>query len=631
MLAVGALGVVFGDIGTSPLYTLKSCFDISGAHAASADDVLGIASLLVWALIIVVCLKYVTFIMRIDHEGEGGIVALLARAMPPGRDGAPVAFSFVTAVVIIGAAMLLGDGAITPAISVISAIEGLDVANPVAHPFLVPIAVVILIALFAVQSRGTGKIGAYFGPAMILWFLAIGVAGIVGIASHLQILAALDPRHALGFLLTHGPGGFFVLGGIVLAVTGVEALYADMSHFGRIPIVVAWYALVFPALVLCYIGESARVLENPALLSNPFYALTPGWTLYPAIAVATVATVIASQALISGAYTLVEQAIALGLWPRMKVRHTSADVRGQVFVPGVNSALAIGCILLVVSFRSSDRLASAFGLAVSCTMLATSIAYYIVVSRVLHWSAVRATSLLVAFVIIDGSFVIAGLPKFVDGGWVPFAVATVLSFSSFVWLRGRRRVVASILAEAVPVRDVIGKFGRRVASDAPAMVFLTPDADRVPFVANRSWIHDRALEEHVVLLRLQRGAPPVVPSAERVTVDKLAPSLTRIVATFGYMEMPRIAPVVDAARSQGIDLEREDTSYFYADPKIEDPSGGEGSFAQRVFVFMQRCARPLPDDLGIPAERRIELSVAVNYNSKSVGAETSTRTSAAKR
>lgn len=613
-LALAALGVVFGDIGTSPLYTLKSCFDMSGAHATRPIDVLGIVSLLVWALFIVVCLKYVTFIMRIDHDGEGGILALLARAIPPSLDGAPVHFGLITVVVIVGAAMLLGDGAITPAISVISAIEGLDVASPVAHPYLVPIAIVILAALFALQSRGTGKVGVIFGPAMVVWFLAIGIAGIAGIASHPAILAALDPRHAAVFMFTHGRGGFFVLGGTVLAVTGVEALYADMSHFGRRPIVVAWYGLVFPSLVLCYVGESARILERPALLTNPFYALTPGWTLYPAIVIATIATVIASQALISGAFTLAEQAIALGLWPRLRVRHTSPDVRGQVFVPAVNAALAIGCILLVIAFKSSDRLAAAFGLAVSCTMLSTSIAYYVVIRRVLHWPAVRAIPLLVAFVIIDGSFVFGGLPKFVEGGWVPFAVATTLSFASIVWLRGRRRVVAAINAQSTPLAEVIDKFGAPLPPGAPAMVFLTPDENRIPFIAKQRWVRDRAHEEHVVLLKLQPGANPTVPENQRVRIDRVASSLTRIVATFGYMETPRIAPVIAAARAQGLDLDRDDTSFFYADPKVEDPKGGDGSFAQRVFVMLLRSARPLPDDLGIPAERRTELSVNVDYN-----------------
>jgi len=615
-LALAALGVVFGDIGTSPLYTLKSCFAMSGASATRPADVLGIASLLVWTLVVVVCLKYVTFIMRIDHDGEGGILALLARAIPPARDGLPVRFGVVTAVVIVGAAMLLGDGAITPAISVISAIEGLDVASPAVHPYLVPIAVGILIGLFALQSRGTGKVGIIFGAAMAAWFLAIGIAGAIGIATHPAILAALDPRHAAAFVTTHGGGGFFVLGGIVLAVTGVEALYADMSHFGRQPIVVAWYGLVFPSLILCYVGEAARILERPELLANPFYALTPGWTLYPAIAVATVATVIASQALVSGAFTLAEQAIALGLWPRMRVRHTSADVRGQVYVPAVNTALAVGCILLVIAFKSSDQLAAAFGLAVSCTMLATSVAYYVVIRDVLRWSPVRAVPLLVAFVVVDGSFVIAGLPKFVDGGWVPFAVATALSFASIVWLRGRRRVVAAIRAESTPLADVITAFGKPIAPDSPAMVFLTPDENRIPFIAKQRWIRDRAHEEHVVLLRLQRGASPTVPNADRVTVERVAPSLTRIVATFGYMEPPRIAPIIAAASARGLDLDRDDTSFFYADPKIEDPGGGDGSFAQRAFVMMQRSARPLPDDLGIPAERRIELSVSVNYDAR---------------
>ena len=608
-LALAALGVVFGDIGTSPLYTLATCFSLSGASAARAEDVLGIASLLVWVLVVVVCLKYVTFILPVDHDGEGGILALLARVSTSTRLGTPVASGALTVVVVVGAAMLLGDGAITPAISVISAIEGLDVATPVAHPYLVPIAVVILVALFALQPRGTERVGRLFGPVMVVWFATIAVAGIVAIAAHPAILAALDPRHAARFLVAHGPGGFFVLGGVVLAVTGVEALYADLSHFGRRPIVLAWYGLVFPALVLCYVGEAARVLEDPRLLANPFYALTPGAALLPAIAIATAATVIASQALVSGAFTLTEQAIALGLWPRLTVRHTSERQRGQVYVPAVNVALAVGCVALVLAFRSSDRLAAAFGLAVSCTMLATSIAYFAVVSRVLRWPLVRAVPLLSAFVLVDGSFVVAGLPKFLNGGWVPFAVSFALSLASLAWLRGRRAMNAAIAAQTMPVADVLDDFAIPRAG-APLMVFLTNDENRVPFLADHRWIRARARQEHVVLLTLVRAQSPAVDDERRVRVEHLQPRLTRVVARFGYMEAPRIGPIVAACRAAGLELATATTSYFYADPKLAAGTGGT-PFLDGIYLALQRNARPLPDDLGIPAEQRIEIGVAV--------------------
>lgn len=610
-LALAALGVVFGDIGTSPLYTLTTCFSLSGASAARPEDVLGIASLLVWVLVVVVCLKYVTFILPIDHDGEGGILALLARASKSTRLGAPVAAGALTVVVVIGAAMLLGDGAITPAISVISAIEGLDVATPVAHPYLVPLAIAILIGLFALQPRGTERVGRLFGPVMVVWFATIALAGLVAIASHPAILAALDPRHAARFIVTHGPGGFFVLGGVVLAVTGVEALYADLSHFGRRPIVLAWYGLVFPALVLCYVGEAARVLADPKLLANPFYALTPGVTLLPAIAIATLATVIASQALVSGAFTLTEQAIALGLWPRLTVRHTSDRQRGQVYVPAVNLALAVGCVALVLAFRSSDRLAAAFGLAVSCTMLATSVAYFVVVSRVLRWPAVRAVALLSAFVLVDGSFAIAGLPKFFNGGWVPFAVSLVLSLGSLAWLRGRRAMSAAIAAQTTPVAEFLDDFAIPLAG-APLMVLLTSDENSVPFLAAHRWIRARARQEHVVLLTLVRAEGPAVDEAGRVHVEQLRPRLTRVVARFGYMEPPRIEPIVAACRAAGLELDTPSTSYFYADPKPVS-TAGETPFLNGIYLALQRNARPLPDDLGIPAEQRVEIGVAVRF------------------
>jgi len=391
-LAIAALGVVFGDIGTSPLYTLKPCFNFSGARPVQAD-ILGICSLLVWTLVVVVCIKYVGFIMRVDHEGEGGILALLALAAKPVRQGVLIAAGALTLVVVVGAAMLVGDGIITPAISVISAVEGIDVVSSTLQPWIVPISVIVIVVLFAVQARGTEAVGRLFGPAMVAWFVAIGVAGTIGVTARPQVLAALDPRNAIAFALRHGPAGFLVFGGIVLAVTGVEALYADLSHFGRMPIVRAWYCLVFPSLILAYLGEGALLIANPRNLDSPFYALAPGWGLIPMVVLATLATVIASQALISGAFTLIQQAIALGLSPQMEVRHTSRRIFGQVYLPAVAVALLIGCTILVVTFRSSDRLASAYGLAVSATMLATSIAYYAVITRVKRWRPIAAMAI----------------------------------------------------------------------------------------------------------------------------------------------------------------------------------------------------------------------------------------------
>ena len=611
-LAIAALGVVFGDIGTSPLYTLKACFDFSGARPVQSD-VLGICSLLVWALVIVVCVKYVGFIMRVDHDGEGGILALLALGAKSARPGALVAGGALTLIVVVGAAMLFGDGIITPAISVISAIEGIGVVSSALQPWIVPLSVVVLIALFAIQVRGTERVGRLFGPAMIAWFVAIGIAGAVAIARNPQVLAAIDPRHGIAFAVRHGLGGFLVLGGVVLAVTGVEALYADLSHFGRPPIVRAWYGLVFPALVLAYLGEGARVLADPRNLANPFYALAPGSTLIPMVILATVATVIASQALISGAFTLVEQAIALGLSPRMEVRHTSRRVHGQVYVPSVAAALGLGCILLVITFRSSDRLAAAFGLAVSVTMLATSIAYYAVVTRVLHWPRIAAVPLIVGFVLVDGSFVVAGLPKFVDGGWLPIAISVVLSTIALTWLEGRRCLAAALAREQTPVDEVVRDY-LRADGGAPTatMVFLTPDPNGVPFLAHHRWIRERASEERVVILHLAPVRKPYLAAADRLTIEPLAPRLVRVKARFGYMEAPRIEPVLRACEAQRLLLDNDETSFFYADPKIEAaPKDGLPAWQRWLFTVLQRNSRPLPDDLRIRAERRVELGVTV--------------------
>ncbi|MBV8355538.1 MAG: KUP/HAK/KT family potassium transporter, partial [Candidatus Eremiobacteraeota bacterium] len=477
--SVAALGVVFGDIGTSPLYTLGSCFEFSGAKPV-LPDILGICSLLVWALVVVVCFKYITFIMRADHEGEGGILALLALAAKPVR-GAVIGLSGLTVIVIIGASMLMGDGIITPAISVISAIEGIGVISTALQPWIVPLSVLILVVLFGIQARGTEGVGRLFGPAMVAWFLAIAIAGGIAIARQPVIIGAINPLHAVRFMFTHNIGGFLVLGGVVLSVTGVEALYADLSHFGRKPIVRAWFGLVFPALVLAYLGEGARVIENPSALSNAFYALTPGWALIPMVVLATLATVIASQALISGAFTLVEQAIALGLSPRMEVRHTSRSIYGQVYMPAVAVALAAGCILLVITFRSSARLASAYGLAVSFTMLATSIAFYAVITRVFKWKPAVAIPLVAAFIIIDGSFVVSGLPKFIDGGWLPLAISAVLTTIAITWLEGRR-CLHKVLAEGqMPVERALEEFAGLAGEPEGTMVFLTPNPKGVPF------------------------------------------------------------------------------------------------------------------------------------------------------
>jgi KUP system potassium uptake protein len=609
-LVVAAMGVVFGDIGTSPLYTLKVCLGLAGSKGELAD-VLGICSLLFWVLVVVVCVKYVTFIMRVDHEGEGGILALLALASPPRPFGVTIKVSLLTLIVVIGGSMMMGDGVITPAISVTSAVEGISIVSSAFEPYVVPISLVVIIALFAVQRSGTERVGKMFGPVMLVWFVVIAVLGGRAIAAHPEVLHALDPRHAVQFMAHGGIGRFVVLGGVVLAVTGVEAMYADLSHFGRGPIVTGWYAVVFPALVLNYFGQGANLLVDRAALANPFYALAPSWALIPIVVLATAATVIASQALISGTFTLIEQAIALNLAPRVLVKHTSDRYKGQVYVPSVNLWLMIGCVLLVVIFQSSDRLASVYGVAIAFTMMCTSIAYYFVISRVLHWNRYASLALVAFFLLIDGSLAVSSLPKIVHGGWIPLAISATLVLISTTWLEGRRGLGRALAEQQIPIEQVLEKLPPGMGEHG-TMVFLTPDPRGVPFLARHRWIRDRAQEERMVVLNIARAATPYLTHEERVTVERLSLRLVRVIARFGYMEAPRIDPILRACDAFGLQLDRDDTSFFYADPKIEAaPNHGMPGWRRELFAMLQRNARPLPDDLRIKAERRIELGVTV--------------------
>ena len=610
-VVLAALGVVFGDIGTSPLYTLNTCF--TTAHVeATPENVLGLVSLLFWTLAFVVCVKYVGVLLRIDHDGEGGILALLALVAPPRRGEASEKPMWLVWVVVLGAAMLFGDGIITPSISVLSAVEGIKLVTKAADPFVVPIAVAILVGLFAVQSRGTDKVGKLFGPVMGVWFVAIAVAGVIAIVGKPGVLVALDPRHAAHFVASHGVFGFLVFGAIVLCVTGVEALYADLSHFGRAPIAIGWYAIVFPALIASYFGQGALLLRDPHAMANPFFALASGWALVPMVVLATLATIIASQALVSGAFTLAEQAVALDLWPRLKIVHTSRERAGQVFAPAVNAALGIGCVALVLGFRSSARLASAYGLAVAGTMLATSIVFVVVATRVLKWKPAVAIPSFAAFAIVDATFVGASLPKFLDGAWIPLAVAIALLALSLTWRDGRRRTLRTLTQSQMPVAELLKIQSDETSPPEGTMVFFTGDPRGVPFVGKHRWLRDRAERERVVLLTLEPAGRPRVPDGERVTIEALGPRLFRIVARFGFMERVSIGPVFRACKARSFDLDDDETSFFYADPRIVRADAASVSPVQRgVFAFLLRNARTLPEDVKIPASRRIRLGIDV--------------------
>jgi KUP system potassium uptake protein len=501
---------------------------------------------------------------------------------------------------------------ITPAISVISAVEGLSIATPAAQSLIVPISAGILLGLFAIQWRGTQSVGVVFGPIMALWFVAIAAAGLIAIAAHPAILAALNPLHAVRFVTHHGIFGFLIFGAIILGMTGAEALYADMSHFGRIPITLAWYGFVFPALILNYAGQGAVIAADPRALDSPFYALTPGWTLFPAVALATAATIIASQSLISGAFTLTEQAIALNLCPNMTVLHTSKDERGQVYVPFINAILAIVCILLVVTFRSSDRLAGMYGLAVSATMLATDIVFYVVATRALGWKPVAALALAGAFALLDATFVLAGLHKLIDGAWLPLVIAAFISLTAVTWLMGRRAVARELLAQQEPVEKFAADHGALASLPKGAVVLLSGNPDGVPFVNSHRWLERLLSDEIVVLLTVKRVARPYVPEDQRVTIDEISKRFVRIRADFGYMEMQRLEPILNACGAADLNIDKDTTSFVFANPVIVGKrTGGLPSWQRRFFEVLQRNSRTLAAELDINANRQIEVGVEV--------------------
>ncbi|MDQ2859023.1 MAG: potassium transporter Kup [Candidatus Eremiobacteraeota bacterium] len=614
-LSLAALGVVFGDIGTSPLYAFKLCFGEGHGFAPSPEHVLGILSLIFWALTGVVCINYATIILRADHDGEGGVLALHALYLPTSRTLAPAALTFITLMVLFGAGMLYGDGVMTPAISVLSAVEGLGVATSAANSFVVPITVVILIGLFWFQRFGTGKIGAIFGPVMGLWFLTLAVSGVASLVHHPEVLRAVDPRYALGFLITNRWAGVLVLGAVVLCVSGVEALYADLGHFGRTPIRLAWFALVYPALLLNYFGQGALTLSNAKAIDNPFYNLFPAWALYPMVALATVATVIASQALISGAFSLTQQAIQLGYSPRFRIVHTSQHHVGQIYMPTINSLLAVACIALVLIFRSSERLGNAYGLAVTVTMLTVSITYCTVARKRWKWPMWRVVLIGILFMEFDISFLIGNLPKLFAGGYVP-AVIAVCIFTFFVtWVDGRRRFAKALEALSTPVDEFLKEVrGIEIDPGAGTAIVLTPSTEGIPFALRHAWLRHEILHQQIVLLSIVNERRPHVPSREQVTITKLGPTLSRVTAHYGFMQTPRIAQVLALCRKQGgVGTFDEPTYYFLAHPHIVADSGPGAMrpWRRTMYDYMLRTARPFTDSLGLPPDKVVEFGVKI--------------------
>jgi KUP system potassium uptake protein len=615
LLCLGALGVVFGDIGTSPLYTLKECMRTSGASAVA--DLFGILSLIVWSLTAVVTIKYLTFIMKADNKGEGGIFALLAlvpeklRAQKDGR-----AASGIALLVVIGAALLYGDGAITPAISVLSAIEGLSVARPALAPLVIPITCVILLALFLIQKRGTGTIGKLFGPVMLIWFGAIGLLGLWQIVHFPSVLRALSPLWAVRYFAAHGLRGGLILGSVVLAVTGGEALYADMGHFGRKPIRWVWLGFVMPSLVLCYFGQGALLLRNPSV-ENPFFALVPSgsWT-FALVILSSAATVIASQALISGAFSLTRQAMLLGYFPRVTIKHTAHHTEGQIYVPEINTLLAVGCILLVLAFRASDRLAAAYGIAVTGTMGITSIVYYIVTRATWGWSRAKALPLLILFLAFDIPFFVSNLFKFLDGGYVPILIGTSFIAAMLVWSKGRTLLVERFTRRFPSFAEAIPRIQTQLAARVPGTsVFLASSLDHMPPSLMRLVERGRALHQTIILLTVVHSdTEATIPESRRVEMTALGHGFHRAIIHCGFMEQPSVHPILErAASASDIRFVDEEVTYYLGRETILATSKGRMSrLAESLFSYLQRNAVAADRHFGIPPHQVVEIGTQID-------------------
>lgn len=611
-LSIAALGVVYGDIGTSPLYALKECFTGPHGVARSEANIFGILSLVFWSLLLVIVVKYLTFIMRADNRGEGGILALLA--LLTGRaNEMPRRTTTLVFLGLFGAALLYGDGMITPAISVLSAVEGLSVATHALDRFVVPITCVILVGLFWVQKRGTASVGAIFGPATLLWFITIAVIGARYIARHPRILKAANPFYAVQFFVHNRTHGFLVLGAVVLCVTGGEALYADMGHFGRRPIRLAWYAVVLPALLLNYFGQGALLLERGDAVINPFYELVSGWVQYPLVAIATVAAVVASQALISGAYSLTQQAVQLGYSPRVAIIHTSESAEGQIYVPEVNAILMVACVALVLSFRESGKLAAAYGIAVTGTMSITSVLFYAVAVSRWKWSRLRAGALVALFLVVDLAFFGANVLKIAHGGWFPIVVAAAVFVIMTTWKRGRSALGDYMRSVTLPL-DVFMEDVRltRPVRVAGTAVFMTSNSGGAPPVLLHHFKHNKTLHEQIVFLSVMTREEPEVAPAERVAIKDLGEGFWQVNAFYGFMQSPSVLEILRECRAHGLETKVDDVSFFLGrETLLTTGKSGMAFWRKALFSFLSRNARPATHFFAIPPNRVIELGIQV--------------------
>lgn len=611
-LTIAAIGIVYGDIGTSPLYTMKEVFSQVHGLPLTPANLLGVVSLIVWGLTIIVSLKYVTLILRADNRGEGGIMALMALALlSVGRTSRK--YYPLMLMGLFGATLFYGDSVITPAISVLSAIEGLEVAAPVMQPYVVPLTVLVVIALYALQSHGTAGIGKWFGPIMLVWFFALAGMGIINILKAPEILAALNPWHALMFLNRNRLIAFIALGAVVLAFTGAEALYADMGHFGKRPIRLAWSLVVFPALALNYLGQGGLLLADPTAISNPFFQQLGAWSIYPLVILSTVATVVASQATISGTFSMTKQAIALGFLPRMRIVHTSAGEIGQIYIPLVNYLQLAAVLVAVIGFGSSSNLAAAYGIAVTATMLVTTVLTFFVIRYGWKYNLVLACAATGFFLAIDLAFFSANALKIMHGGWFPLLLGCILFTVMLTWKRGREIVFENLQKHAVPLDDFLQSLFIAPPVRVPGTaVFLRGESDGVPHAMLHNLSHNKVLHERVVFLTIHIREVPWVPSAERIQIQDLGHQCYQLNVRYGFKDEPDLPKVLELAGRYGLEFEMMETSFFIArQTLISTPGTGMASWRERLFVTMSRNARGAADYYQIPANRVIELGTQV--------------------
>jgi KUP system potassium uptake protein len=609
-LMLGSIGVVYGDIGTSPLYAFREAvIAVSGSSGANPQAVLGVLSLILWALIIVVTLKYVLILLRADNHGEGGTLALMALAQRAVSYGAGA----IVLLGIVSGALFYGDAVITPALSVLSAIEGIKLVTVALDPYVVPLTVVILVVLFAAQSRGTARVAAFFGPVMCVWFGVIAVAAIPPIMRHPEVLFALNPLHAVSFMIHHGVIGFVTLGAVFLAVTGAEALYADLGHFGKRPIQTAWLFIVLPSLALNYLGQGALVIADPQAVENPFFLMFPDWALLPMVGLATVATVIASQAVITGAYSLTRQAIQLGLLPRFEIRHTSEAHSGQIYIPRINLLLLIAVTMLVLMFRSSSALASAYGISVTGTMVVTAMMGFVVIWKVWRWSPFAAAALIAPFLFLDLTFLAANLLKVFEGGWVPLALGSVVMLLMYTWRRGSRLLFEKSRKLEFPLMDLVAMLEKRPPQRVSGTaVFLTSDPASAPTALMHSLKHYKVLHEKNVILTIETATTPRIDPSERVRLEEISATFSKITLRFGFMESPNVPKTLAIARKLGWHFDIMSTSFFLSRRALKPAAhSGMPRWQDHLFIALSRTANDATDYFQIPTGRVVEVGTQV--------------------